>query len=56
MNPILETLMFIAVCLVPVSIMGMNAFLAYKQVKGWGWFLLASLLVLGSMKIKFGGF
>ena len=56
MKPILETIIFITACLVPVSLMGFSAFLIYKQVDGWGWYLIVTLLVVGSFSMKFTGF
>jgi uncharacterized membrane protein YeaQ/YmgE (transglycosylase-associated protein family) len=38
------------VCFVPISIMGMSAFLIYKQADGWGWFLLVALCIVGSFR------
>ncbi|SOD42371.1 hypothetical protein [Nitrosovibrio sp. Nv4] len=45
-----ELIQTIVICSVPVSIMGMAAFLIYKQVDGWGWFLLIAALIVGSFK------
>jgi hypothetical protein len=39
--------MFVMGCLVPISIMGMAAFLIYQQVDGWGWFLLCAMGIAG---------
>jgi hypothetical protein len=52
MSKLAEILMLAVVCSVPVSIMGMAAFLIYKQSDGWGWFLFVSLLIVGSIKVK----
>jgi hypothetical protein len=56
MRPILETVIFVVGCATPVSMMGFSAFLIYKQANGWGWYLIATVLVVGSMRIKFDGF
>ncbi len=34
------------------SLWGMAAFLIYKQVPGWGWFLLAVTIVAGSTSFR----
>jgi len=32
--------------LTPIFMMGCSAFLIYKQVEGWGWFLFITILIL----------
>lgn len=49
MKTIIESLIAYSV---PVSIMGMAAFLIYKQSTGWGWFLFVALLIVGNMEIR----
>ena len=44
-----EIIRFFIACMVPVSLFGMAAFLIYKDVSGWGWFLLCVVLITGSM-------
>lgn len=39
-------------CMVPVCLFGFAAFLIYKQVDGWGWFLLATMLIVGGANIS----
>jgi len=34
------------------SLFGMAAFLIYKQTPGWGWFLAAVTIVVGSASIE----
>lgn len=34
------------------ALWGMAAFLIYKQVPGWGWFLFGVILITGSTSIK----
>jgi hypothetical protein len=51
---ICEVIMFVAACAVPVSVMGFAAFLIYKQVNGWGWYLIFAALVCSGMKFKVG--
>jgi len=38
--------------LYPITVMALAAFLIYKQVPGWGWFLTIAFLLLGSTSIK----
>jgi hypothetical protein len=54
MNKLYEMVMFVAVCSIPISLMGIAAFLIYKQVDGWGWFLLCALMISGSLRAKIG--
>jgi hypothetical protein len=56
MDNLLETLIFLATLAYPVSLMGITAWLAHKGVKGWGWFLLASVLIILATRIHFDGF
>ena len=35
-----------------MALWGMAAFLIYKQVPGWGWFLFGVILITGSTSIK----
>jgi hypothetical protein len=49
-----ETLQLVFMCAIPISVMGMSAFLIYKQSDGWGWFLIVAMLIVGSLKIKVG--
>lgn len=39
-------------CLSMISVFGMAAFLMYKDVAGWGWFLLVMVLIFGSVGWK----
>lgn len=41
-------------CLVPICLFGMAAFLIYRQVDGWGWFLFVVIMICGSMKFSTG--
>jgi hypothetical protein len=56
MKPILESILFAIAALSPVAIMGFAALLIYEQKDGWGWYLLAAVLIAGSMKLRFDGF
>jgi len=47
-----EAVRLFILCLVPISVMGMAAFLIYQQASGWGWFLFVAVLIVGSMKIS----
>ena len=38
--------------LIEASLFVIPAFLAYNDKKGWGWFLLAAVLIGGSLRIK----
>lgn len=56
MKAILESILFAIAALSPVAIMGFAALLIYEQKDGWGWYLLAAFLLVGSMKLRFDGF
>lgn len=56
LKPILETIIFIVTAALPVCIIWPAAWLIYHQRKGWGWYLFAATLVVGSMRLKFDGF
>lgn len=47
-----EIIRFAIGCAVPICIMGFAAFLIWKQVDGWGWYLFVAVLIVGSMKIS----
>ncbi len=49
-----ESFRFAVGCMVPIAVMGFSAFLIYKQVPGWGWYLFASALIAGSTSVKVG--
>lgn len=46
----LEIVRLVAVSVIIISVLGMNAFLIYNQVDGWGWFLVASFLINVNLK------
>ena len=48
----LDAICFMAACSVPVLILAIAAFLIFKGVDGWGWFLLVAALVAGSFSFK----
>lgn len=56
MKYLFETVIFCAMVAAPASIMLAAAWLIYKQAEGWRWYLLAALLIAGSMRIRFDGF
>ena len=54
MKDVCEMIQFGFACMVPVTIMGFGALQIYKQVDGWGWYLLAATLLCVSLHFKIG--
>lgn len=52
MNSVREVLISLIWACVPISIMGSAAFLIWKQVPGWGWYLFCAFMIVDSLKIK----
>lgn len=48
----IQILKLAVVCSIPIAIMGMSAFLIYKQSDGWGWFLFVALCIVGSFSVS----
>jgi len=47
-----EIIRWFIVCLVPVALFGMAAYLIYHGVPGWGWFLFCVLWFVSSAAFK----
>lgn len=47
MKEFFVTALYVAI---PVSLFGMAAYLIHAKAEGWGWFLFAVVLIVGSMK------
>lgn len=54
MKEFLETVQLALVCLVPISLFALSAWLIYSKSDGWGWFLICVLLVVGSFRAQVG--
>jgi len=48
-----EIFMLFIVALVPIVLFGLVAWLMYSKVAGWGWFLLATLIFVCSIKYRY---
>lgn len=46
MMGLLATIRFVALCMVPASVLGLAAALIWHRAPGWGWFLVAATFVL----------
>ncbi len=56
MKYLFETIIFFISVAGPTSIMLAAAWLIYEGKDGWGWYLIATVLIVGSTSIKFNGF
>jgi hypothetical protein len=48
-----EAVIVLIFSLVPIAIFSLSAYLIYKNVSGWGWFLLAVVIVVGNSKFSY---
>jgi hypothetical protein len=39
--------------LIPIALFSMSAFLVYKNVSGWGWFLFAVVIIVGNSNFSY---
>lgn len=47
-----ETIRFLIGCMVPITALVAAAFLIYKQVPGWGWYLFVAACVALGTSVK----
>ena len=48
-----EAVIVLIFSLIPIMLFSLAAYLIYKNVSGWGWFLLAVVIVVGSSKFSY---
>lgn len=44
-----DVLFMLIYCLTLTSVFGMAAFLIYRSINGWGWFLFVTVLIFGTL-------
>jgi hypothetical protein len=53
MKEIRDIILIVFACLIPITCFVCSAVLAYNEKPGWGWFILAGVVIAGALKMDF---